>query len=332
MSSYFIKIEKQKGGEQLLKIDPTKLKIIPGAGSTATIPNNTTSSTINIEKQEKPEFDKNLDPSLLSQNVLCTPSIFPRLLSESTSPVVQGLDNCKVFRLVDLNTTTTSGPQSAIPSTITSELPFFTVPSTVTLSQSSTDDMDNMGGSCPKKLKMEKCSSSAEGVSKENWTEAEIQLLLEQRLNMNHKFENPNTRKTPYWNIIVKSFQEKGYNVKASDLINKWKNLQVTYNRNVSKLKRTGESAITWKYFEQMHEIFAEKKSVNPVEASLGSTFKPKTLTLSEDESTDVCKENIDVKENILPKERKREQSKKTRFQEEMLQLLKEPLVRRKCD
>ena len=77
--------------------------------------------------------------------------------------IIIGLDNCKVFRLVDLNTTTTSGPQSAIPSTITSELPFFTVPSTVTLSQSSTDDMDNMGGSCPKKLKMEKCSSSAEG-------------------------------------------------------------------------------------------------------------------------------------------------------------------------
>lgn len=62
---------------------------------------------------------------------------------------------------------------------------------------------------------------------------------------MNDKFQNPNSRKTPYWNLIVQAFENKGYKVKAQDIINKWKNLQVTYNRNVSKLKQTGESAIT---------------------------------------------------------------------------------------
>lgn len=149
------------------------------------------------------------------------------------------------------------------------------------------------------------------GATKENWTDAEIQLLLEQRLNMNDKFENPNSRKTPYWNLIVKAFEERGYKVTKHDLVNKWKNLQVTYNRNASKLKRTGESAITWKYFHQMHEVFAEKKSVNPPEESLGSTFKPETLTLK-DESADVtCQEDADVKENILQRGKKRKLPKK---------------------
>ncbi|KMQ86372.1 hypothetical protein RF55_14649 [Lasius niger] len=165
-----------------------------------------------------------------------------------------------------------------------------------------------------------------EGATKENWTDAEIQLLLEQRLNMNDKFENPNSRKTPYWNLIVKAFEEKGYKVTKHDLVNKWKNLQVTYNRNASKLKRTGESAITWKYFHQMHEVFAEKKSVNPPEESLGSTFKPETLTLK-DESADVtCQEDADVKENILQRGKKRKLPKKekTQFQEKMLRLVEE--------
>jgi len=58
-------------------------------------------------------------------------------------------------------------------------------------------------------------------VPKENWTEAEIQLLLEQRLGMNDKFENSNSRKLPYWNLIVKVFEEKGYKVKVHNLINK---------------------------------------------------------------------------------------------------------------
>ncbi|XP_067207169.1 uncharacterized protein [Linepithema humile] len=166
-------------------------------------------------------------------------------------------------------------------------------------------------------------------VSKENWTDAEIQLLLEQRLSMNDKFENPNSRKTPYWNLIVKAFEEKGYKVKVQDLMNKWKNLLVTYNRNASKLKKTGESAITWKYFQQMHECFATKKSVNPPEKLLGSTFKPETLTLKDelilkdeltddtDASTENCTEAKRRKKN-LPKK------KKTQFQEEMLRIVEE--------
>jgi len=69
-------------------------------------------------------------------------------------------------------------------------------------------------------------------------------------------------------------------------------------------LKRTGESAITWKYFHQMHEVFAEKKSVNPPEEFLGSTFKSETLTLKDSASTSQ-EETVDIQENILPKKKK---------------------------
>jgi len=75
-----------------------------------------------------------------------------------------------------------------------------------------------------------------------------------------------------------------------------------------------------------MHEIFVEKKSVNPPEASLGSTFKPETLTLNDNLTDDMYKENTDVIENIPLKRKKRKLPKKekTRFQEEILRIVEE--------
>ncbi|XP_067209215.1 uncharacterized protein [Linepithema humile] len=247
----FIKVKNEKGEEQLLEIDPAKVKII------------------------------------------------------------HNFNNRQAFHPIDLNTIAT-----------TSESLFTIVPSSFAHSHP-VNNMEKL------LVKTETSSPSVENVSKENWTDAEIQLLLEQRLSMNDKFENPNSRKTPYWNLIVKAFEEKGYKVKVQDLMNKWKNLLVTYNRNASKLKKTGESAITWKYFQQMHECFATKKSVNPPEKLLGSTFKPETLTLKDelilkdeltddtDASTENCTEAKRRKKN-LPKK------KKTQFQEEMLRIVEE--------
>lgn len=142
---------------------------------------------------------------------------------------------------------------------------------------------------------------------------------------MNDKFENPNKRKASYWNMIVKAFEEKGYKVTIHDLINKWNKFACYYNRNVNKLKKTGESAITWKYFTQMHEVFAEKKSVNPVKLSLGSTFKPETLTLADESSDSTCDENAYVQN--IPQKRKKINlpiKKNIRFQENVLRIIEE--------
>ncbi|XP_024892179.1 trihelix transcription factor GTL2 isoform X2 [Temnothorax curvispinosus] len=248
--SYVIKVQNKEGGEKLLQVDPTKVKVmqvVPGYKAT--------SSPVNLERSEKSLNNISILPSSLPENVIRT--------QPSTSPML---------------------------------------------------------------VMSEPTTSTIQDATKESWTDAEIQLLLEQRLSMNDKFENPNSRKTPYWNLIVQVFEEKGYKVTKDDLVNKWKNLQVTYNRNVSKLKRTGESAITWKYFHQMHEVFAEKKSVNPPKESLGSTFKPETLTLKDDSAGTYQEETqVDIQENILPTKKRRTLKKeKIQFQEEILRLVEE--------
>ncbi|XP_077260489.1 uncharacterized protein LOC143896457 isoform X1 [Temnothorax americanus] len=287
--SYVIKVQNKEGGEKLLQVDPTKVKVmqvVPGYKAT--------SSPVNLERSEKSLNNISILPSSLPENVIRTqPSTSPMLvMSEPTTSTIQGINNPQAFNLIDLNSITTSG------------LSLATVPSSLS-NLNSIDKKD---------------------ATKESWTDAEIQLLLKQRLSMNDKFENPNSRKTPYWNLIVQVFEEKGYKVTKDDLVNKWKNLQVTYNRNVSKLKRTGESAITWKYFHQMHEVFAEKKSVNPPKEYLGSTFKPETLTLKDDSAGTYQEETqVDIQDNILPTKKRRTLKKeKIQFQEEMLRLVEE--------
>lgn len=75
-----------------------------------------------------------------------------------------------------------------------------------------------------------------------------------------------------------------------------------------------------------MHEVFAEKRSVNPVKESLGSTFKPETLTLKKEPTVGTFEEYTDIIKNIPRKEeeKKLRKKEKTRFQEDMLRLVEE--------
>ncbi|XP_018392402.1 PREDICTED: uncharacterized protein LOC108771578 [Cyphomyrmex costatus] len=107
-----------------------------------------------------------------------------------------------------------------------------------------------------------------------NWSTAQIKLLIEKRLAFDDLFTDPKCKKTKYWEKISKEFAQHGYPHSAADLQAKWKNLMVTYNRNVDKMKKSGESAITWEYFELMHAVFSHKKSVCPAPETLGSTLK----------------------------------------------------------
>lgn len=107
-----------------------------------------------------------------------------------------------------------------------------------------------------------------------NWSTAEIKLLIEKRLALDDLFTDPKCKKTKYWEKISKEFAQYGYPHSAADLQAKWKNLMVTYNRNVDKMKKSGESAITWEYFELMHAVFHRKKNVCPASETLGSTLK----------------------------------------------------------
>lgn len=75
--------------------------------------------------------------------------------------------------------------------------------------------------------------------------------------------------------------------------------------------------------FKKMHKVFVEKKSVNPVEESLGSTFKPETFSLKKEPTADIFEECTNIIENV-PQKKETKKPRKTRFQENMLRLVEE--------
>ncbi|GAB1864057.1 hypothetical protein CAJAP_05136 [Camponotus japonicus] len=166
--SFFIKIKTQEGKDELLPIDPTKMKIIQGS---TVIPNyKTTSSTTDLERSEKPQCNVSVLSSLFPQSFPCTEtSTLPILLkSKPTSTTLQCFDN----REATIDLTTSKQTVATIDLNTTCEQTLASASSSF-LHLNSADNMEKP----VKKIKTETALLSAEG-SKENWTEAEIQLLL----------------------------------------------------------------------------------------------------------------------------------------------------------
>ncbi|XP_067125783.1 uncharacterized protein [Centruroides vittatus] len=104
------------------------------------------------------------------------------------------------------------------------------------------------------------------------WTDSATRLLITTRLNMNSDFRKP-VRKTKLWDSISKRLENYGYTVSPSDCDKKWRNLKTTYKRNRDKAKHhTGESAITWLYFNLLDQELGCRVDINPPEENIISS------------------------------------------------------------
>lgn len=110
------------------------------------------------------------------------------------------------------------------------------------------------------------------------WPPKKIWFFIEERFKRERKFQDPKSHVDKYWNEILQVMISNGY-VESREkgifgLKTKFKNLMVTYRRNADKRrKKTGESSIKWPYFERFHEVYGEKKHMNPPNTYLGSTL-----------------------------------------------------------
>lgn len=103
-------------------------------------------------------------------------------------------------------------------------------------------------------------------------------VFIEERFKCERKFQDPKSHVDKYWNKILQVMisngciecREKGiFGLKI-----KFKNLMVTYRRNADKRrKKTEESSIKWPYFERFHEVYGERKHMNPPNTHLGNTL-----------------------------------------------------------
>jgi len=106
-----------------------------------------------------------------------------------------------------------------------------------------------------------------------------IKLLINTRFGMDDDFRKP-ISKTKLWNKVADVLnKQKNYSVSGSICDAKWRNLLVTYRRNKDKARnKTGESAITWPYFQLFNDELGNRDNISPAAALLmGSLPSPES-------------------------------------------------------
>lgn len=71
------------------------------------------------------------------------------------------------------------------------------------------------------------------------------------------------SKDTLYQKLVVK-LQENGYKYSVKEVSSKFRNLKLTYTRNKRKSRTTGESAISWPYFNDFDIVFGNRSSIIP--------------------------------------------------------------------
>ncbi|XP_023239969.1 uncharacterized protein LOC111638468 isoform X2 [Centruroides sculpturatus] len=105
-------------------------------------------------------------------------------------------------------------------------------------------------------------SKSIHNKSKE-WTHAAVKLLIASRIDLEEDFQKP-VVKTKLWAKIADKLSKEGFAFTSSECDHKWRNLMITYRKNVDKSKTSGEGKIRWEYFKELHETFGRNINTNP--------------------------------------------------------------------
>lgn len=160
------------------------------------------------------------------------------------------------------------------------------------LSDISQESQDSMSSSL-----INKPSTSCQ--QKFKWTSESIKLLLDIRFSMQDQFEKPKCKISKLWIQVSNKMLDIGkYNVKWDDCHGKYRNLLQTYKHNKEKrLKKSGESTITWEYFELFDTALGHKASTCPP-MNILSTSLPRNENISSNKSTDIGSEGEVESEN----------------------------------
>lgn len=106
------------------------------------------------------------------------------------------------------------------------------------------------------------------------WTHESTKLLLDIRLNKEKDFNRPLCKKKKLWTSVAEEMQKIGHYMVTGEMCDiKYRNLLATYKTNKKKKEQSGESSITWEYFNQFDTILGEKACIAPPKEMLGATL-----------------------------------------------------------
>lgn len=99
--------------------------------------------------------------------------------------------------------------------------------------------------------------------------------MITERLNKEKIFAHPTCRKSKLWEGIAKTLSEKtGLNITGVECNNKYRKLLQTYRTNKNKSCQTGESAISWEFYEMFDCFLGTKAYSAPPTDTVGSSLE----------------------------------------------------------
>ncbi|CAG9822155.1 unnamed protein product [Phaedon cochleariae] len=151
-------------------------------------------------------------------------------------------------------------------------------------------------------------TSTASTSHSETWTDQMVKLLISTYKDNKHKFDSPNFTKKKVWEKISKELNKFGYNESGPKCDEKWRNLKKTYDKVQMEKKKTGNSKVAWKFFDDIQEIFWRDPHFVPVATASTSGVQIKRK-FTESENTIVTKTESSPRKNFSPGEKPRGKS-----------------------
>ncbi|XP_050339034.1 uncharacterized protein LOC126765352 [Bactrocera neohumeralis] len=109
----------------------------------------------------------------------------------------------------------------------------------------------------------------------ENLSNAETQLLLRLRLNMEDEFKSGRKKKNVLWKKVLSEIKNVNPHIRLDSTTaqRKFLNLLVTYKRIKKINNSSGREATSWRYFEDFDEVYGTRHSITPPIANLQASL-----------------------------------------------------------
>ncbi|KAG5884404.1 hypothetical protein JTB14_007002 [Gonioctena quinquepunctata] len=148
-------------------------------------------------------------------------------------------------------------------------------------------------------------SSSSSKTHTELWTDNTVKLLIDIYKHNKNKFDSPSFTKKKVWEIISLELSKFGYNKSGVKCDEKWRNLRKMYDKVRTELNKTGNSKITWKFYEDFQEMYWKDPHFVPI-ATASSTADSVKRKLMDINNYTTEKEDGNKKKNLSPGEKRK--------------------------
>jgi len=119
------------------------------------------------------------------------------------------------------------------------------------------------------------------------WDDKAVKLLYSLYADNQDSFKNTSVKNNVVWDKIKMQMNVNGYNFTRTQIKDKWMNMRKAYVRVKDHNKITGATPKTYRYYNEMDNLYGDKPNVNPV--ALASNMRTEDEnTLSSDDSATI--------------------------------------------